>query len=521
MDSARLHEHKADSASHAHNRSAPDNIEPRTPRKTLDGYTIHMEDDVWRIPNRGPLRVAEVTNRLPPQLADSLRRLLAHTVQFKAWGTAISDIKVFKTYLRLKDPLPISTATVINARDGLAQGQFMRLRILVKECFDLGYPGISQDVYPLVVDSKLPPEQSLRPVRSWDPKKGPLTEIERQDFIEAIIQAYDSAHLSLSDLALGLLLCHAGRRPAQIAALRIKDLLPRNGEHYFLSVPRTKQQGMPVGSEYKEYALSREVWIVLRAQCDDVIRRVSDRLPFAVPPDLMHELPMWPRYEWLQGIGSLDQLVAEIAAQSPRHNEDRVRTGLKRIAKSLNLMSARIGGPMPLYPYRFRYTLGVAAARAGCSEFEIAELLEHLTIENMDAYTTSVPEHAQRLQAALSADMKVYADAFLGRVVEQESDAVRGDDPHSRVTMKGSGMGTCGSYGYCGADVPIPCYTCRQFQPWVDGPHEEVLAMLLARRQTYHAITGAEDTTAALERTIVAVNEVIGVCQRIRERRRD
>jgi integrase len=519
VDSARLNEHKADSASH--NRSNPDNIEPGTPLKTLDGYMIHMADDVWRIPRRGPLRVAEVTNLFPPQLADSVRRLLAHTVQFKAWGTAISRIKTLKSYLRLKDPLPISTATVINARDGLTQLEFTRLRSLFREWYDLGYAGISRDVYQLVVDSKLPAVQKLRPVRSWDPKKGPLTEIERQDFIEALIQAYDSGNLPLSHLALGLLLCHAGRRPAQIVALCIKDLLPHNGEHYFLRVPRAKQQGMPIGSEYKEFALSREVWIVLRAQCDDVIRRVSDRLPFAVPPDLLNELPMWPRYEWLQGIGSLAQLLSEIAAHSPEHNEDSIRSKVKRIERSLNLMSARIGGPMPLYPYRFRYTLGVAAARAGCSEFEIAELLDHLTVDNMDAYTTSVPEHAQMLQAALSADMKVYADAFLGRVVEQESDAVRGDDPRSRVTMKGSGMGTCGSYGYCGADAPIPCYTCRQFQPWVDGPHMEVLEMLLARRKTYHENTSDENTTSALDRTIVAVNEVIGLCQRFRERRHD
>ena len=467
------------------------------------------------------MNVGEVANQLPPQLADSFRSMLAHTVQCKAWGTARARCKTFKAYLPVTGSIPISTAGIINARDTFTQTQFMGLRVLLKDWADLGYQGVSEDVYRLVVDSKLPPVQSLRPVRSWDPRKGPLTEFERQDFAEGLIQAFDHGNLSLSDLALGLFLCHAGRRPAQIVPLRVRDLLPRNGPQYFVSVPRAKQKGMPIGSEYKEYALSLEVWLVLRAQCDDVIRRASAMLPFPVTLDVLNELPMWPRYKRLEGISSIGELRAEIAKRSPQNYEDYVRVALTRIELKLSLMSARVAGPMPLYPYRFRYTLGVAAARAGCSEFEIAELLDHLTIDNMDAYTTSVPEHAQMLQAALSADMKVYADAFLGRVVERESDAVRGDDPSSRVTMKGSGMGTCGSYGHCGAGVPIPCYTCRQFQPWVDGPHDEVLAMLLVRRESHLAITGDEDTTAALDRTIVAVNEVIGLCQRIKERRHD
>jgi hypothetical protein len=106
-----------------------------------------------------------------------------------------------------------------------------------------------------------------------------------------------------------------------------------------------------------------------------------------------------------------------------------------------------------------------------------------------------------------------YAQAFQGVLVDREADAVRGADLSSRIKFKGQNMATCGQYGFCGANVPIPCYTCNHFQPWLDGPHEEVLADLLSERE--HVLETTADITmvAVNDRTILAVINVIQRCE--------
>jgi hypothetical protein len=105
----------------------------------------------------------------------------------------------------------------------------------------------------------------------------------------------------------------------------------------------------------------------------------------------------------------------------------------------------------------------------------------------------------------------------MGIVVDKEQDAKRGDDLSSRIRHNGAGAGTCGTYGYCGANAPIPCYTCTNFQPWLDGPHEKVYQDLLNDRQRVYEITKDEAVTAALDRTIYAVAQVILRCKARRE----
>jgi hypothetical protein len=55
------------------------------------------------------------------------------------------------------------------------------------------------------------------------------------------------------------------------------------------------------------------------------------------------------------------------------------------------------------------------------------------------------------------------------------------------------------------------------FQPWLDGPHDKVYQDLLSDRTRLYEITKDEAVTAALDRTIVAVAQVIQRCQARRE----
>jgi hypothetical protein len=61
--------------------------------------------------------------------------------------------------------------------------------------------------------------------------------------------------------------------------------------------------------------------------------------------------------------------------------------------------------------------------------------------------------------------------------------------------------------------APIACYTCAYFQPWLDGPHEEVLDGLIGQRDRVAALTGDLKVASTNDRLILAVSDVIHRCQ--------
>ena len=55
------------------------------------------------------------------------------------------------------------------------------------------------------------------------------------------------------------------------------------------------------------------------------------------------------------------------------------------------------------------------------------------------------------------------------------------------------------------------------FQPWLDGPHEDVYQGLLNERERMKEITGDIQIAAILDRSIIAVADVIMRCAKRRE----
>ncbi len=143
----------------------------------------------------------------------------------------------------------------------------------------------------------------------------------------------------------------------------------------------------------------------------------------------------------------------------------------------------------------------------------IAELLDHADTQNAGVYIENIPEHVENLDKAVGHQLARYAQAFAGVIVDNEVNAKRGNDLSSRIKNNGEGIGTCGSYSFCGANVPVPCYTCIHFQPWLDGPHEIVYEELLADRERLIGLTGDLEIAAINDRTILAVAEVIERCE--------
>jgi hypothetical protein len=161
----------------------------------------------------------------------------------------------------------------------------------------------------------------------------------------------------------------------------------------------------------------------------------------------------------------------------------------------------------------------------GHGELVIAELLDHTDIQNVGVYVQATPEIVERIDRAMAMHLAPLAQAFAGVIIADESEATRKGDPTSRIcdpridsSMKP--MGNCGKYAFCGSLAPISCYTCRSFQPWLDGPHEAVLNHLILERE--RLLVGSDIRIASInDRTILAVAEVVHRCEAIRAEMRE
>jgi len=145
--------------------------------------------------------------------------------------------------------------------------------------------------------------------------------------------------------------------------------------------------------------------------------------------------------------------------------------------------------------------------------------LDHTDTQQVWVYTQTTPEIIERLDKALAMQLSPLAQAFAGIIVTDETAAERGDDPSSRVSDSryGSSPGTCGKHGSCSAPGPIACYTCQNFQAWLDGPHEQILDHLIAEQERQLALTGDERIAHVHDRTILAVAEVVRQCRAMKE----
>jgi integrase len=423
--------------------------------------------------------------------------------------------------LRDTKPIKIDTVALLNWRAELSRDTEWKLgtvRGFLYKWHDLGYPGVGEDVVDLLKGWTIQGNIKGDAVKRLDPNEGPLTENELLAFNEGVVRAFEQAKIRLSELALCLLLSHTGRRPKQITHTKICDLdgtkVNKRGEPMFLiHIPRAKQRGEVFRDSFKTFAMTLELWTVLNAQRKDAIASVERILGYELQEADRVALPLFPDIEAFEGIESVSELRSLLSTDNLHLKSDQVTVTLKKVIKAARITSERTGDLMELVATRFRYTKGTRAAREGFGQMVIAELLDHTDTQNVDVYTQNVPEHAQALNKAMALQLAPYAQAFQGVLVDCESDAKRGDDLASRIKFQGENTATCGQYGFCGASAPIPCYSCQHFQPWLDGPHEAVLADLLQEREQVEQITGDATIAAVNDRTIFAVINVIQRCQ--------
>ena len=491
-----------------------------TRHQSRAGYWFDEDESVWVLDKNVTVNIRKIRDHLDTELNSGLTATLSQYARTMSSKHTQNMAEGLYSMLRTVDSTVIDVKSLINYRATLDRDTEYRLgatRGFLYKWHDLGYPGIGDDVIDLLKGWTLKGNIKGDAVKRLDPNEGPLTDNELTAFNEGVVRAFEQNKITLAELALCLLISHTGRRPKQTSHTKICDLdgtkTNKKGEPMFLiHIPRAKQRGEVFRDSFKTFAMTIELWTVLGAQRKSSIASVERVLGYELQEADRAALPIFPDLDSFEGIASVVELRSLLATDYLHLQSVQVTATLKKVVVEAGIYSERTGKLLDVVATRFRYTKGTRAAREGFGLMVIAELLDHTDIQNVDVYTKNLPEHAHALNKAMALQLAPYAQAFQGVLVDREADAKRGGDLTSRIKYKGENTATCGQYGFCGANAPIPCYTCNHFQPWLDGPHEEVLADLLAERGQVEQITGDAAIASVNDRTIFAVINVIQRC---------
>lgn len=511
----------------------------------------------WTLEKGVSIDIERLRKRVAAQLEPGLTNTLVHYAERKA-GRSVNNIcQLLYQYFSLAEEqgtvLEIREQDILNYRAKMSardahDGRLIKIRPFFCKWSDLGYPGVSKEIKRFFRSLKLVAAPTGRVVSSLDPDEGPLEQSESAALRAGVMAAYERGLITHEGLVVSLFLSYTGRRPIQLAHLKLLDLDDSRTDDLhpmelnqarrkmlLVHVPRAKQ----TDSKFRQLRRSIEVmpalWAALVRLREEVICRFDEmlvehgwKLDLADRQRIHLQLPLFPSWAAIkvsatensqlvdqrlfgQGLAQLQ----ESAASAMWHRSSAMIRKLLVEAVTAGGVSSRTGEPLKAAPRRLRYSKGTDAARAGYGKLVIAELMDHSTTHTVDIYTKTVPEHAAPINKAMALAMSPLVQLFRGQVVDREIDAVGGDKPlATRILIKGEGAATCGASVQCGMNrLPRPCYTCDSFQPWLNGPHEALLEDLLRERQQRLEILGNPTMVGIEDDTIIAVVNVIQRCE--------
>ncbi|PRA54704.1 MULTISPECIES: site-specific integrase [Pseudomonas] len=502
-----------------HNADQKINAQPIS--RSRDGWEFSKADRTWRLNKNTKIELEWVDDLSEELRCSFLKTLHYYAVNNSSSHTRNMAYRAKMFFVFTKGRLDTDTLIAYRANLNVSTEHYLgSLRGFFVTWYMQGHPGINEEFIRTLQAWVLKGNEIGRAVLQMDSQNGPLTDIEMQGVLDGVITCYSTRRLGLETVALILTLLHTGRRSIQIVALKIKDVRATtvNGiAGYEINFPRAKQRHALWRSTFRSYAIDEDLWLILQLQVVETVKKLHSLVEFPLSDSLIQELPLFPDFSAVSCQTTEKDLFDLLQFDYVHATVSICNAALTGFSEKCSIFSERTGKPLDLRSRRFRYTLGTNLAHQGYGIAIVAEVLDHSTLQSSGCYIRSLSDIVERIDKAVAQQLAPLAQAFQGVLVTSEREAVRGDDPGSRITNGRVNVGTCGSYGFCGALAPIACYTCTHFQPWLDGPHEEVLTELLASSDRVWGVTQDVKVASANDRLILAVTEVVQRCTRVKK----
>ena len=356
--------------------------------------------------------------------------------------------------------------------------------------YRLGYPGLNLETFEAVNFLKRPTPNARKRITSDDPTEGWYTTQEYDDLIRNYWIDFETGKINLRNTSALLLTGQYGRRGVQLRSLKVCDF-QCEGETDGVSGRRVSFPGAKDrnaeewfrGSKFETHPMGDDLWDLCQLQIEDTIiahEKIFQRKLTAYERDNLPFLQLDPRRLMLIDKNKVTPFSGSDFSTSVLHLSTAGITYILTNNRGTTVISDRTGQPLRQFAYRMRYTRARQLARLGVPRLTLQYWLGQESDNAIDHYYNDPAEDARLLNDEIQIILAPLAQAFFGSIRDKESDATRGNDPSSRIELDGKySVGNCGEHGFCSASVPIPCYRCSKFEPWIDAPHDEVLIRLI------------------------------------------
>ncbi|HZV67537.1 MAG TPA: hypothetical protein VFG03_21840, partial [Telluria sp.] len=383
-----------------------------------------------------------------------------------------------------------------------------------------------QDRYPSAITSDAllflskPVVRKSRPknVLSDDPEKSWLTDFEYDALLQCVWANYDQGTTGTQTTLLRLLSMQYGRRPVQFASLKIGDFRDDASEGNSTSERRIHFPGAKDRSATNNFRDSKEevhpvadhLWDLFQIQKHEVKALFNKKLDITLTKQELAQLPVFSHeariemaiealtdhyhLDWRSNFDSqLFHVDPEILSKILSWDRNTLGNNTDKTLVSKPPFSHRTGRPVKVTATRLRHTRARQLARLGTPKNVLSFWLGHESRASIDSYYNDPAEEARQINEAMTVALAPLAMAFTGKLLNDDSEATRANDPDSTLEFASEGnlknVGKCGQHSFCATtSVPIPCYRCKMFEPLVHAPHEEVLHALLKRQAEEHAM---------------------------------
>ncbi len=497
------------------------------------GHLVDTSARVWILGEEESLSI-EPFDVLPEPVREAAITYLRQEIRAKASATVARTGRYLQQCLTRPGPLN-SIRSDIERRGEIGHGLFVKIRSALSETvsestvrnylsdFRRWYVwGVEEEIEIFDPDVALYLEGIIiggndrgEAVLSHDPHAGPLRRTEVDDFELALKRATAARSVDHQDLAIAWLFFSFGCNSKNLVWLNEEDIVATplaNGDTFYeIRLPRIKKRTRSYRSQFRTRPLAKHIAEVL-------LSLIADRKALADNDNIVTTgQPLFRRE------GARRSLIGTAFENERfRLSSNDVRDALKRLVEAIDVRAAN-GDLLHITPRRLRYTFATRLVNEGCPAAELADALDHSDTNTIMVYFNARLDAVEAIDAALASSALLPFAQKCGRIVRTEAEAVRGDDKASRIYRTDvdkrtrAGVGTCGSFSWCSLMAPVACYTCPNFQPWLDGPHQEVMDDLLAKRRKRLGDGADVKLTAINDPTIRAIAKVIERCGEIRQ----
>lgn len=484
------------------------------------GYEFDFNSDLWELDGSITLNLARM-RELNPETKIGFRNALCFYAEEMAANSTDRALTLFNMYCDFTGEREVSVAGLSNWAASLSKETeyyLGSLRAFLTAWHEWGFPGVGNEVIKYFDESVFRGMTKGKAVKKMCPFSGPLTLTEQGALIDWVSGAFNQGHIQLDEYAIFLTLKLTGLRLVQVRSLRACDLVATEntaGYSYTLNYPRVKQKGYSFREAFNSMSIISDLYLVLRNQCISTREFVERHFDQQLPDDVKYQLPIFIQEDRVLNLKSVDELSAKLIKPKDFLHLDASRASAKvrKVSVKNTSRSERTGDFINFSSRRFRYTKGTNLARRGISGVALAEALDHSNTDHIHVYTANTVETAAQIDAIMAPVLAPLAQAFAGKLIMSEREAIIANDPNRRVKNgEANNVGSCGAHSFCGSGYRA-CYPCIDFQPWVEAPHHEVRDEVLAERAEQLEAGVSSFVIQSTDRLLLAVEQVIIRCE--------